>query len=135
VIFRDEIVYVDPTNAADALNVSKPRQDGRVYGAIGVTHGVDLDNGQNILNGGRSQSICVRPGDEKALLAAIGDRLLGAEGGKQTVVATVAELQALREELTRQYDSSDAVHRAIGDLIDRLVKSIASLPGTAAGVR
>lgn len=98
-IHRDDVIYADPTNKRDVLSATP--SNGASYGTISVTHGTYFNNGFYD-NHGRTQSVCVKPGEELAVLAALGDQLRGIrpdEPDNRTIVGTVAALKELAASL------------------------------------
>lgn len=106
-IYREEVVYVDPTSAnrhpdgrQDMLSASPLRSDahGTAYGTIAVTYGADFGQGYTS-NAGTTQAVCIKAGDELAVLAALGNRLRGLhqeeEATNGTLVTTVEKLRVL----------------------------------------
>ncbi len=93
-IDRHSVVYRDPTDEQDVLSATPGRQDGAVHGTISVTRGAKFQG--DISNGGTTQSVCVRVGDELTVLAKLGDKLRnigGQEPDERTVVSTIANVK------------------------------------------
>jgi hypothetical protein len=110
-IHRDSVVYTDPTNARNVLSANPPYNDGACYGTVSVTHGADFRNGFYD-NHGTIQSVCVKPGEELAVLAALGDQLRGVrsdDSDNKTVVGTVAALKTFADNLKLTEDQTAAL--------------------------
>ena len=96
-IHLDTVVYIDPTDSGDVLSAEAASKDGARYGTIAVTHGAVFDD-SGCDQRGMTQSVCVRPGDELAVLAVLGDRLRGItahDSPDRTLVGTVGLLREL----------------------------------------
>lgn len=102
--YESQVVYRDPTCTdterfgIDVLSVTPPEHDGRVYGVISITHGARFQDGLD--NEGQRQSVCVKPGDELRMLAALGDKLRGVREGdpnlnNSTLVVTASRLKEI----------------------------------------
>lgn len=118
------VVYVDPTTSydtphrVDVLTAHPARNNGACYGTIGAVRGANFD-GTGISNDGRSVAVCIRPGDEQAVLAALGNVLRGNhpwdEDADRTAVTTTAQLGVLRN-LVAAGDQDGAL-----GIIDKLI--------------
>jgi hypothetical protein len=108
----EEIIYVDPTQEAgrDALSATVPTFHGHL-GIISVTHD---GNPPEWLNGGKTQSIYVRPDDALQVARDLADRLRGVyrhpsgNEGDPTVVTTEAQIRLIVAELKKEFLSSSA---------------------------
>lgn len=99
-VYKDEVVYEDPTcldasQGVDVLSASPAYNNGRNYGIISVTHGAKFVGDSN--RHGATQSVCVEPGRELRVLAALGDKLRGVRDGDAngTIVVTVDRLRGI----------------------------------------
>lgn len=92
-IHRDHVIYADPTCPTSNLSAYPATQGGQSFGVISVTQDCDFAGGQ-FDNKGRTQSVCIKTGDELAVLAALGNTLRSVETGSadQTLVITELEL-------------------------------------------
>ena len=108
-IHLDSVVYTDPTDQHDLLSATPTYNNGVCYGTISVTSGADFGN-SSYDNRGTTQVVCVKPGDELTLLAALGDRLRGVrfdEPDNKTVVGTIADLREFANSLRLTEDQTN----------------------------
>lgn len=108
-IHRDSVVYTDPTDGHNVLSAEPSCNNGACYGTVAVTNGVDFGNGF-FDNRGTTQSVCVKPGEELTVLAALGDRLRGVRSDdtvNRTVVASIAVLKKFAGDLGLTADQTE----------------------------
>ncbi len=124
--YTRDVAYIDPTNPFDMLTAHPATNGGASYGTIGVVHGAVLPVGTSMSNDGTSQCVCIEPGRELEVLAALGNKLMGldpaTDDDDQVLVTTRAQLSRLIELIVskRQVQAQPVVQWALNDLIDLL---------------
>lgn len=124
--YTTDVAYIDPTNPFDMLTAHPATNGGASYGTIGVVYGAVLPVGASMSNDGASQCVCIEPGRELAVLAALGNKLMGLDPATdvddQVLVITRDQLEKVRDIVASYYSKEHrrSVVFAINDLIDLL---------------